>query len=171
MPYVARLRGALPAVLGKFAAVSIGLWILSATMPGSSALLFSVINVLLLLFIAAFSSQVILSAVFRVPAIRIGPDGIGFPLIGVALPWGEISAIDDEERTSDGSDLTVFRVIPADDEAVLRQMHFWLRPRGRENLARYGTPIAFIGEAFDQPLHHVVFAAQHDLERFRAQAA
>ncbi|MEV0270448.1 hypothetical protein AB0H43_16830 [Hamadaea sp. NPDC050747] len=170
MPYVARLRAALPAVLGKFVGLSIGLWILSALMPGSSALVFAVLNVLLLLFLAGLSSHVILSAVFRVPAVRIDRDGIRFPLIGVALPWEDVDEIDDQTRTSDGSDLTVLRVIPVDDDAVLRQMHFWLRRQGQANLDRYGTPIVFVGEAFDQPLHHVVYAAQHELKQSRAQA-
>ncbi|NUR69372.1 MAG: hypothetical protein HOU81_00985 [Hamadaea sp.] len=167
MPYVARLRWALPGVLLKFAGVSAAVWFLSATLPGTDAWLFSVINVVLLAFLAGMSSQTILSSVFRVPAVHIDREGIRFPLIGVALPWDEVDEVDDREKTSGGSNITLFRVIPVDDEAVLRQMHFWLRRQGRAYLERYGTPIVFFGEPFDQPLHHVVYAAQHELERSR----
>jgi hypothetical protein len=83
---------------------------------------------------------IVVSTLFRVPALVVDDDGIRLPLMGVRLAWPEVSAVTVLAQLGSGRRPAVL-IVPTDSDGVVRQTRPWLRRDARSNLARHGTPL------------------------------
>jgi hypothetical protein len=102
---------------------------------------------------------VVLSTVCRVPLVVVEPDGIRLPLMGVRLRWTEVAA------TRLGVSLgargrPVLLIVPVDPEATIRSMRPWLRRQGRDEFAKYGSPVVLQQASLNRPLNDVQAAIE-----------
>jgi hypothetical protein len=109
------------------------------------------------------SCPFVVSTVCRVPVVAVGSDGIRFPLMGVHLAWLEVCSVK-RSTCLRGRAQPVLLIFPADPQATLGQVRPWLRQEARQNIARYGTPIAVSGPSLDHSVDDIA-AAIHQCRR------
>ncbi|BCJ38434.1 hypothetical protein Athai_59370 [Actinocatenispora thailandica] len=109
--------------------------------------------------ITVLGYPIVLSTICRVPVIAIGPDGVRFPLMGVRLPWTALRSVRRGIRLGQPQS-PVLLVFPADPAGTVRAMRPWLRRQGRDELARYGTPIVLGAASLNRPLEDILAAVE-----------
>lgn len=106
------------------------------------------------------------STVLRVPVVVIDAHGIRLPMMGVRLDWSEIVDVRPTFRmrtqpagsrraVSGGTQIPVLLVVPADADATVRQVHWWLRADARRELATLGSPIVLDDRSLDHTLTEI----------------
>lgn len=111
---------------------------------------------LLLVFLGM---PIVVSTLFRVPALVVGEQGIRLPLMGVTLTWAEVSAV---TRLAEfrGRPRPVLLIVPVDPDSIVQQARPWLRHEARGNLARHGTPLIVGDASLNRPLADIAGAIQ-----------
>lgn len=101
----------------------------------------------------------VVSMLFRVPALVVEEQGVRLPLMGVRLTWAEVSAVRllAEFR---GRARPLLLIVPMDPDGIVRQARPWLRRDARANLARHGTPLVVPGASLNRPLADIAEAIQ-----------
>jgi hypothetical protein len=102
---------------------------------------------------------VVASTICRVPVVVVEPDGVRLPLMGVRLRWADVAA------TRLGVSLgargrPVLLIVPVDAEATIRSMRPWLRRQGRDELAKYGSPVGLQQASLNRPLDDILAAIE-----------
>ncbi|MFE9694831.1 hypothetical protein [Micromonospora sp. NPDC005806] len=150
MPLLVRLRPNTPYLLFVLLAV---------TLTAYGVILGNVFGVLIAAgggaLLALFGLPMLISTVFRVPAVAIDARGIRLPLMGVRLRWSEISSV---SRGAKPSGLPVLLIIPTAPDAALGQVRPWLRAEARSHLAQHGTPIVVSGQSMDHSVEDILSA-------------
>lgn len=83
---------------------------------------------------------IVVSTVFRVPALAVDEQGVRLPLMGVRLAWEDISSVTVLSEVRGRPRPTVL-IVPTAPDTVIRQARPWLRREARAKLARHGTPL------------------------------
>jgi hypothetical protein len=117
--------------------------------------------------LALLGYPVVLSTLFRVPVLAVTGAGLRMPLMGVRLPWSQITGTSRVVRPERGrrADTALLLIHPADPQATLRQVRPWLRRETRQNLARYGSPIVVSDLSLDRSLAEIEAAIAEHLPR------
>lgn len=114
------------------------------------------------LLLVLFAYPVVVSTVFRVPVIAIADDGIRLPLMGVDLPWEDISSTGLGAASPRRPGTFALLIFPVDPQATVRQVRPWLRREARDNLAQHGSPIVVSGLSLDHSISDIEAAiARH----------
>jgi hypothetical protein len=128
---------------------------------GAVALAGSAVVLLLL------GAPIVLSTLFRVPALVADSDGIRLPLMGVRLTWPEVRAVTTLAHLAARPRPAVL-IVPADPRAVVRQTRPWLRREAEANIARHGTPLVVFAASLNRSADDI--AAAISLQRRSADA-
>lgn len=109
--------------------------------------------------LALLGMPIVVSTLFRVPALVVDDAGIRLPLMGVSLAWTEISSVTLLAQPS-GRPRRAILIVPTDPDDVVRQARPWLRREARANLGRHGTPLVVPGASLNRSLEDIVAAIQ-----------
>jgi hypothetical protein len=128
--------------------------LLAATMNGPIGAVVSVVCGLLLVLLGY---PVVVSTLLRVPVLSVTDAGLRLPLMGVQLTWPEVTGTRQalRRRAEGRPDIPVLLIVPADPQATVRQVRPWLRREARQELARYGSPIAVSDLSLDHSLAQI----------------
>ena len=112
-------------------------------------------------------APIVVSTLFRVPALVADGDGIRLPLMGVRLTWPEVRAVTTLVPLAGRSRPAVL-IVPTDPRGVVRQTRPWLRREAEANVARHGTPLVVLAASLNRSADDI--AAAISLQRRSADA-
>jgi len=102
-------------------------------------------------------APIVLSTLFRVPALVADGEGIRLPLMGVRLAWTEVRAVTTLVPLAGRSRPAVL-IVPADPHGVVRQARPWLRREAEANVARHGTPLVVVAASLNRSADDIAAA-------------
>jgi hypothetical protein len=118
------------------------------------------------LVLVLFGYPALLSTVFRVPVMVIADDGVRLPLMGVHLPWNNVSSTGlAAVQRRPGSFALV--IVPVDADDVVRQARPWLRREARNNIGRHGSPIVVSDASLDRSIDDIAAGIAAGVARHR----
>jgi hypothetical protein len=102
-------------------------------------------------------APIVLSTLFRVPALVADGDGIRLPLMGVRLTWPEVRSVNTLMQIA-GRPRPAVLIVPADPRGVVRQTRPWLRREAEANITRHGTPLVVVAASLNRSADEIAAA-------------